>query len=106
MNADKHLNDLEQKKFKKIRGGFVAADKTMYLRKGATRFEIMHELEHAKDFVRRGFTNYNNQTEWAKELTVFKALMKQQHKFNQLEIDDAHRYIEDLARKYNAKDWE
>ena len=77
-------------------GGFDRAVKTVYLRRGATRYQAYHELQHALHFNSIGAKAYAGMGTFAREMHVFRQIWKNRGEFTRLEVRDAIRYGKDL----------
>nr|WP_262905219.1 type VI secretion system tube protein TssD [Hymenobacter nitidus] len=66
----------------------------IYVQKGATAYELIHEMMHAKQFQQLGFEGYwPGQSRLEREEFVFQELMQQQARFSPQEIKHAADYI-------------
>ncbi|MGI0118924.1 zincin-like metallopeptidase toxin domain-containing protein, partial [Zooshikella sp. RANM57] len=104
-NSDAYLDALGRKSGQKYRGGFSPSEKKLYLRRGATRYEVTHELKHARDFIELGYEKYMKLGVFERERRVYEKIINQKHLFNADEIKHATWYINDLAQKHQIKGW-
>ncbi len=95
-NADRHLNKFGQT----VRGGFDWEAETVFLRRGATKYEAFHEFTHAKQFSDIGKDAYINLGRYARESHVFNQVFKNRHQFSYEERIHAVNYMKDLKQLY------
>ncbi len=74
----------------------------IYLRKGATEFEMFHEATHAKQWAQLGKKNYEELGEFAREKHVYDEIIANSCRFSDDEIRHAKLYIEDLKKLFDA----
>lgn len=92
-NADKHLPP-------GVRGGFDFSSGTLYLRKGATRYEAFHEMTHAKQFAELGQKAYISLGTYARESHVFNQVFKNRSMFTSSEVKHAIGYMRSLKERF------
>jgi hypothetical protein len=81
--------------------GFMASERKIYVRKGATFYELSHERYHAEQWHKLGDEAYNQQTRLEKETYVYDRLMQEKSKLTADQIQDATDYISRLRKKLN-----
>ncbi len=70
---------------------------TIYVQKGATAYELTHEMMHAKQFQQLGYEAYwQKQTRLQREEFVFEELIKTKQQLSAIEIKHATDYIYSL----------
>ncbi|WP_022821952.1 type VI secretion system tube protein TssD [Hymenobacter norwichensis] len=80
--------------------GFMASTRKIYVRKGATHYEVSHEMYHAEQWHQLGSEAYNQQTRLEKETYVYNQLMaKEQGNITAEQRQDATDYINRLRKK-------
>ncbi|MBO0932106.1 zincin-like metallopeptidase toxin domain-containing protein [Fibrella aquatilis] len=79
--------------------GFQAHINKLFVRKGATAYEVTHELTHAKHCAELGKDAYGKLNRLEKETHVFEQLMKHKEKLTKREIEHATDYINDIRSK-------
>jgi RHS repeat-associated protein len=77
---------------------------SVILTKGATKFELFHELQHAQQFIglNNNFTAYRALGTYNREAYVFNEIWKNRKQFNKQEIEDAIRYIRKLRLQHKG----
>ncbi|MBO0938908.1 hypothetical protein J2I47_20310 [Fibrella sp. HMF5335] len=79
--------------------GFQAHINRLFVRKGATVYEVTYELTHAKHCAELGKDAYGKLSRLEKETHVFEQLMKQKDKLTKRELEHATDYINDIRSK-------
>ena len=80
--------------------GFLAKARKIYVRKGATHYELSHERYHAEQWHKLGDEAYNQQNRLQKETYVYQRLMQESNKLTADQIRDATEYINSLRYEY------
>jgi hypothetical protein len=75
------------------RAGFDNESGTIYLRKGATKYEAFHEQQHAQQWKQMGKEAYQKQSRVQREQYVYDQIMKNKDQFSKAELDHATNYI-------------
>jgi uncharacterized Zn-binding protein involved in type VI secretion len=100
-NADKLMDRYN------LRGAAAAFDsqeKQILLRRGASRYEYFHEMQHAEHLLEVGPDEYQRLGRHAKEQRVFDKIHDNSEMFNQREYEHARRYMDRLDEaKRNGK---
>ena len=96
-NADKFLDSISS--IEPARAGFMGSTKTIYLRKGATLYDAIHEIGHLTHLNEIGPDAYKKLGTFEKELYVFEFLMDRRSLFNEEQIYHAVSYMLDTARR-------
>jgi Metallopeptidase toxin 4 len=95
--ADRILDKNSQDTFKAA--AFDFKKKEILLRKGATEYELLHEVEHARHFIELGGREgYEAVGKLAREERVFERLMESKHLFNSYEVGNMQSVIEYYRR--------
>jgi hypothetical protein len=75
------------------RAGFDNETGTIYVRKGATKYEAFHEQQHAQQWKQMGKEAYQKQSRAQREQYVYDQIMKNKDQFSPAELDHATNYI-------------
>ncbi|UDN38148.1 hypothetical protein LG402_15630 [Proteus sp. NMG38-2] len=82
------------------RGGFDYTSGTVYLKRGATRYEAFHEMTHAKQYAAIGKEAYIALGTYARESHVFNTIIGNRTIFSSAELKHAVGYMRELKRRY------
>lgn len=91
--ADAQLDKVGQSWSATIRASFNWETGELFLRRGATRFELFHEMAHAKQWAEIEKTAYKELGKFARERHVFNEIRKHRSLFTALELSEATRQI-------------
>ncbi|MCT4664210.1 MAG: hypothetical protein N4A45_03125 [Flavobacteriales bacterium] len=86
--------------------GFSPFSRKIYLQKGLTEYEILHEYKHLEEFMKIGEKEYKKGHKllggspeeqlirtYKREMYVYKEILKQKHKFNAKQLEHAYKKI-------------